>query len=66
VPQVLDDDMKQVDEDVSQQLMPPFVAAGQLFWQSESCVHEPGQAVPPPPPELEEVPEPGLPEDALP
>jgi len=41
-------DMKQVLDIVSQQLAPPFVAAGQLFWQSVSAEQLPGHAVPPP------------------
>jgi hypothetical protein len=53
--------MKHVPDDVSQQLDPPFAAAGQLFAHSLSIVHVDGQAVPPPdvlPPLPLEVPPP--------
>jgi hypothetical protein len=35
--------LKQLPDVTSQQLMPPFGAAGQLVWQSESWVHIVGQ-----------------------
>lgn len=39
---------KQVLEDVSQQLVPPFATAGQLLWQSVSAAQVDGHALPPP------------------